>query len=197
MFSSLPVRTVLLRAFVVSASFRNSLTVLPGCIVIITCSLVVGGLWYGGYLRHDSSIICTKRARRGRGTKRDLRRLCLSKISKILARKRGEGELLVIVPKITMREPIFFTLGLSWMAWSSCGLVAVSLPLLPLQRLVVLLEAWDNAEIGLALRAVVLGLAPEDPAVGVGRVPAVVAAEGRALPGLGAVPELVRRLVVH
>ena len=195
MFLSLPVRTVLLRAFVVSASFR-SLTVLPGCIVIITCSLVVGGLWYGGYLRHDSSIICTKRARRGRGTKRGLRRLSLSKISKILARKRG-GELLVIVPKITMREPIFFTLGLSWMAWSSCGLVAVSLPLLPLQRLVVLLEAWDNAEIGLALRAVVLGLAPEDPAVGVGRVPAVVAAEGRALSGLGAVPELVRGLVVH
>lgn len=55
----------------------------------------------------------------------------------------------------------------------------------------VLLEAGNDAQVGLAIRAVVLGLSPKYPPVRVRRVPAVIAAQGRALPGLGAVSKLV------
>ena len=52
------------------------------------------------------------------------------------------------------------------------------------------LETGHYAEVGLALWAVVLCLPPEDSAVDVGAVPAVVATQGRTLPRLGAVSEL-------
>ena len=64
--------------------------------------------------------------------------------------------------------------------------------LLPLECLVVLLEAGHDAEVGLAVGAVVLGLPPQDAAVRVRRVPAVVAAQGGSLARLRAVSELVR-----
>ena len=48
----------------------------------------------------------------------------------------------------------------------------------------ILLEAGDDAQIGLALGAMVLGLSPEDPAVRVGGVPAEIAAQRRSIPGL-------------
>ena len=59
----------------------------------------------------------------------------------------------------------------------------------------VLLEARHDAQVGLALRAVVLGLPPQDAPVAVRRIPAVVAAQCRAFPGLGTVSELVGGLV--
>jgi hypothetical protein len=65
------------------------------------------------------------------------------------------------------------------------------------QGLVVGLEARHNAEIGLAVGAVVLGLPAQDPTVGVRRVPAVVASQGRAVTGFGAVPELLDGKAPH
>jgi hypothetical protein len=47
--------------------------------------------------------------------------------------------------------------------------------LFPLECLVVLLEAGHDAEIGLTVGTVVLGLAPQDATVGVRRIPAKVA----------------------
>ena len=55
------------------------------------------------------------------------------------------------------------------------------------------LEARDNAEIGLAIGTVILGLPAQDTTVRISRVPAVVAAQSRTLTGLGAVPELLDR----
>ena len=52
------------------------------------------------------------------------------------------------------------------------------------------LETGHYAEVGLALWAVVLCLSPQDPAVGVSAIPAVVAPKCRTLPRLGAVSEL-------
>ncbi len=52
------------------------------------------------------------------------------------------------------------------------------------------LEAGHNAEVGLTVWAVVLGLPPQDPAVRIRRVPTVVASQGGTLPGFGTVPEL-------
>lgn len=54
----------------------------------------------------------------------------------------------------------------------------------------VCLETGHYAEVGLTLWAVVLCLSPQDPAVGVSAVPAVVAPKCRTLPRLGAVSEL-------
>ena len=62
-----------------------------------------------------------------------------------------------------------------------------------LQGLVVGLEARDNAEIGLAIGTVILGLPAQDTTVRIRRVPAVVAAQSWTLTGLGAVPELLDR----
>ena len=61
------------------------------------------------------------------------------------------------------------------------------------QGLVVGLEAGHDAQVGLTIGTVVLGLPAQNPSVGVGGVPAVVAPQGRALPGLGTVPELFHR----
>ena len=56
----------------------------------------------------------------------------------------------------------------------------------------ILLETGHDAQVGLALGAVILGLPTKDPPVRVRRVPAVVAAESGAVARLGAVPKLVR-----
>lgn len=63
--------------------------------------------------------------------------------------------------------------------------------LLSLQCFVVLLEARDNAKIGLTLWAMVLGLPSQNPAIAISGVPTVVAAKGWSLPGFGTVTKLV------
>lgn len=68
--------------------------------------------------------------------------------------------------------------------------------LVPFRRLplVVLLETWHDAQVRLALRAVIFRLAPQDPPVRVNRVPAEVAAERRARSQRWAVTGTRRRL---
>jgi hypothetical protein len=64
-----------------------------------------------------------------------------------------------------------------------------------LHRLVILLETGHYAQVGLALRAVVLGFPPEYPATAISRVPAEVARQRRALSGLRTVTKLLHGVV--
>ena len=60
-----------------------------------------------------------------------------------------------------------------------------------LQGLVVGLEAWYNAEVGLALGTVVFGFSPQNSPVDISRVPAIVAPKGWSIPSFRTMTELL------
>ena len=59
-----------------------------------------------------------------------------------------------------------------------------------IQRFMIGLKTGNNAEVGLTVWAVVLGLASKDSPIGICSVPTVVAPQGWTIPSLGAVSKL-------